>query len=361
MLIINHVNRLRIIVSGIDHWLDLHRDILMQDTMNASAVISNIKDHLIRISQIRSTIQSALDGTVQKLKKELKNDTDRFFDPRSGPIVHRIIKFINDYQIPYHEWEQQLNTSGFTHIMYNLFLDLKHILDTYIAEQINPEVIQFLKKMEQQIKMRLESIAEPYDIMAQNAFLEYKNVLASYGVSNRSEKPKCVSLTGLEQIKEIADIKPPSAKIPLRYSARIKTQAVMHFSAYSIASLLEKLIKRSMVANNKKEMRVFKKGILSLKRELVHSIISHFKDYQENIKFQYVFKLIEAAAKDLFSNLTECFENDLSSLSSMSRQINRTQTDKESFLIKTNECRESLQELNKKIDRLTERITIEEQ
>lgn len=39
-----------------------------------------------------------------------------------------------------------------------------------------------------------------------------------------------------------------------------------------------------MVANNKKEMRVFKKGILSLKRELVHSIISHFKDYQENIK-----------------------------------------------------------------------------
>jgi hypothetical protein len=120
-------------------------------------------------------------------------------------------------------------------------------------------------------------------------------------------------------------------------------------------------MKRSIVNNNKKEMRAYKKGVLSLKREMIHSIMSHFRDYQENIKFQYIFKLIEAAAKDLFSNLTECFENDLSSLSSMSRQMDRTQTDKESFLIKINECQATLKDLSEKIVGLTEKITITDQ
>ena len=37
-------------------------------------------------------------------------------------------------------------------------------------------------------------------------------------------------------------------------------------------------------------------------------MIFHFKDYQENIKFQYIYKLIEAASNSLYETLIDRFQ-----------------------------------------------------
>jgi predicted transcriptional regulator len=45
-----------------------------------------------------------------------------------------------------------------------------------------------------------------------------------------------------------------------------------------------------------------------MKRETEKSVVFHFKDYQENIKFQYIYKLIEAASNSLYETLVDRFQ-----------------------------------------------------
>lgn len=355
-LLSNHIERLQVIVSGIHQWLGMHREVLRRDTLSAKTLLSSVKAHLKRTDQHQSTLKSALDGAIQKLKQELRNDIDRFFDPHSGPIVPNIVKFVNDFQIVYREREQQLNVSGFANSMYTLFLNLKQALDTHIAESVNPEIIRFFKDLEHRIKECLKSVAASYHGMAQSTFIEYQTVLESHGFTNPSETPDRIPVIELEQLKEIHGITPPSVRVTLQYSARIKTEAVLHYGVYSLTSLIEKAMKRTLVKDRRRGERALKKGVLSLKREMIQSIVSHFKDYHENLKFQYVFKLIEAAAKDLYSNLTDSFENKTSSLKSLSRQITRSGSDREAFLDKINEHEGSIKELSRKIVELTETI-----
>lgn len=355
-LLTNHVERLQVIVAGIDEWLGMHREVLRRDTLSVKALLSSVKDHLKRTDQYQSTLKSTLDGAIQKLKQGLRNDVDRFFDPHSGAIVPHIVKFVNDYRIVYTDREQQLNVSGFASSMYTLFLNLKQALDTHIAESVNPEIIRFFKDLEHRIKKRLDSVAASYHGMAKSTFIEYQTVLESHGFPNPSETPNRAPAIELEKLKEMHGITPPSVHVTLQYSARIKTEAVLHFGVYSLTSLIEKAMKRTLVNDGRRGKKALKKGAMSLKREMIHSVVSHFKDYHENLKFQYVFKLIEAAAKDLYSNLTDSFENKTSSLKSLSRQINRSGSEREAFLDKINEYEGSIKELARKIDELTQTL-----
>ena len=51
-----------------------------------------------------------------------------------------------------------------------------------------------------------------------------------------------------------------------------------------------------------------------MKRETERSIMEHFKDYQENLKFQYMQRLVDAAGVHLYEALTECFQMYVSDL-----------------------------------------------
>jgi predicted transcriptional regulator len=48
----------------------------------------------------------------------------------------------------------------------------------------------------------------------------------------------------------------------------------------------------------------------------------HFKDYQENIKFQYIYKLIEAASNRLYETLVDRFQIYGTDLSDIVERIN---------------------------------------
>jgi hypothetical protein len=50
------------------------------------------------------------------------------------------------------------------------------------------------------------------------------------------------------------------------------------------------------------QTHALKDGMERIKRETERSIVSHFTDYRENLKFQYIFKLADAA----FTSLLEC-------------------------------------------------------
>jgi GTPase SAR1 family protein len=360
LLLNNHIERLQIISSGLKHWVSFNQNILTTDTDSANKIVKSVKKHQIRMDQIKSVIKSTLNGSIQQIKRQVKLEIDRYFDIRSGNVIRDIKEFIKNYSISYQQYEDDIKTSGFSNTLYMIFQEFKQAFDTFMAETINPEVIRFIRKQEAHIHEHLESIAGPFDVMVQDAIAKYNGMMGTLGINRSSENIKKISLPDIRTIKSITGLTVPPVAAYMRYTAKMKTEATMRLGLYKMFKIFKRLLKKPIQRKNEGEMLALRDGVLRVKHEMEKSVISHLKDYQENIKFQYIYKLIEAESNSLYETLLDRFQIYGADLSSIVDLINNKMVDRDqtSEMMKTMafDC----SEIGEKINDLRERIeTIE--
>ena len=360
LLLKNHIERLHIISSGLEHWISFNQNILTRNTDSANEIVENVKKHQISVNQIKSVVKNTLDGSTQQIKRELKQEIDRYFDIRSGNVIHDIAEFIKSYSIPYQQYEDDLKTSGFSNTLYKIFQEFKQAFDTFMAETINPEVIRFVRKQEARIHEHLESIAGPFDVMVQDAIATYNGMMDKLGINRSNENIKKIDLPDISVIKSITGLTLPPMAAYMRYTAKMKTEATMRLGLYKVVKIFKRLLKKPIQGKNEEEILALRDGVLRVKHEMEKSVISHLKDYQENIKFQYIYKLVEAESNGLYETLLDRFQFYGADLSSIVDLINNKMIDREqtSEMMKTMAFNYS--ELGEKINGIREKIeTIE--
>jgi GTPase SAR1 family protein len=308
LLLKNHLERLSVILSGISHWISVNQNILARDADSANEVIEKIKHNQIRMNKIKSMIKNTLDGSIRKIKRELKSDIDRYFDVRSGDLLSDIVEFVRSYAVPYQKYEENLKAAGFSNTLYLVFQEFKQAFDTYMAETINPEVIHFVREKEMRINEYLDSISTSFDVMVQDAIIEYNKMMGNFGINSSRKNQEKIGLPDIDSIKSIAGLALPPAVASMNYTAKIKTEAFIRLGFYTVLKFFKKILKKPLQTKNEQEVLALKDGVLRMKRETEKSVVFHFKDYQENIKFQYIYKLIEAASNSLYETLIDRFQ-----------------------------------------------------
>ncbi len=355
LLLKNHIERLGVISSGMDNWIRINQDILARNASDANEIVEKIKHHQNSINQIKSMIKNTLDGSIQKIRQELKIDVDRFFDVRSGDVLRGIIEFIRGYNISYHQYEENLKAMGFSNTLYLVFQEFRQALDTFMAETINPEVIRFAREGEKRIREYLESVAGPYGAMVHDALVKYADTMGSFGIDLKPEEQKSMKLPDMESIKSVSGLTLPPAVVTMRYSAKIKTEAAMRLGFYTVVRILKKLLRKPQ-DKNKEEIRALKDGVSRMKRETEKSIIFHFKDYRENIKFQYIFKLVEAASNSLYKSLLDRFQAYSADLSQTVELISKKRIDKQRASEVLKEMEQTAKDISERIQMVREKI-----
>ena len=308
LLLKNHLERLSVILSGISHWISVNQNVLARDADSANEVIEKIKHNQIRMNKIKSVIKNTLDGSIQKIKRELKSDIDRYFDVRSGDLLTDIVEFVRSYAVPYQKYEENLKASGFSNTLYLVFQEFKQALDSYMDATINPEVIHFVREKEIRINEYLDSISTSFDVMVQDAIIEYNKMMGKFGINSSRKNLEKIGLPDIDSIKSMTGLALPPAVTSMNYTAKIKTEAVIRLGFYTALKFFKKILKKPLQTKNEQKVLALKDGVLCMKRETEKSVIFHFKDYQENIKFQYIYKLIEAASNSLYETLIDRFQ-----------------------------------------------------
>ena len=102
----------------------------------------------------------------------------------------------------------------------------------------------------------------------------------------------------------------------------------MRLGAYRLLRGFRKLIRKPVTGDRQEEIRALKDGVERMKKETERSILFHFKDYRENIKFRYIFQMVEAAATQTSDVLLERFQTYEDDLTQMAELIDADQTDK---------------------------------
>jgi hypothetical protein len=302
LLLRNPLERLTVISAGVDHWIDINLDMQSRDAVGASEMLERIKRHEDRILQLKAMIQSTLDGTLQKIRQELKRDVDRFFDKHNGEILSGILGFIHQYAAVLEPFEGRNEKTGFTQALFLVFQEFKHALDRFVTETTMPETVRFVREEEAKIAACMQTIAAPYDGLLQEALSDYNTSLESIGGTPIQHPMDPLHIPDMDVVKSETNLRLPSMGITLQYSVRIKTETVARLGCYTLISLIKRLLKKPMQSRQADQTHALKDGVERIKRETERSIIWHFTDYRENLKFQYIFKLADAA----FTSLLEC-------------------------------------------------------
>jgi hypothetical protein len=329
LMLQNQIERIDIIQSGLLNWIRLKRRLLERNAGEAQAIAERFKSHQGYMVQVQSMIRGTLDGGIQRINKELKKEIDRFFDRFSGPVLGQILGFVRNYTVDLNRYREHVLNSGFTPALYLVFQEFKQAVDTYMAEKVNPEIIGFIGRLESRLADYLQSVVAPYEAMVRDAVSRYEEALAQFELERIPGKWALDTVPDLENVKMGIGLSLPPAAATMRYSANIKTDAVIRWGLFALTRVVRKILKKPTGIQGDEELKALKAGIRRMRRETERSILEHFKDYQENIKFQYMLRLVDAAGARLFEGLTECFKVYVSDLKELIDSMGSERSDRE--------------------------------
>ncbi|MGB5986890.1 MAG: dynamin family protein [Desulfobacterales bacterium] len=312
----SHLTRLKGILNGLTHWTEMNRDLLSRDMQSVRGIGDMVRQHRAKIDKLQNMLQSTLDGEVERVKKELRQAVDRFFDDRNGQVLGALLAYVRQYPPAYETYQEQLAESGLSATLYTLFQDFRRSVDTYMTETVNPEILRFIQGQESGIQGQFKQVADPYQLLAADALLAYNSAIQDLGLPPlQAELDKQLfSVKQLERIKRLSKLAPPPAQNTMHYSAKIRSDAILRLGFYTALQFFKRLLKKE-VSQGGDRMQALKDGVRGIKRETERSLRGHFKDYRENLKFQYLNKLAERVSAYLADNLKErlkLYDTDLS-------------------------------------------------
>jgi len=356
LLLKNHMERVGIIAAGLHDWTKLNSDILTKNTEGAGEVLKKIETAREKLNHQKELIKTTLDGTSQKAKRELGKDVDRFLDVKYGDLAKDINGFVKKYTIDDNKNESDIEEMGFSTTLYMLFQDFKRALDRYMAETINPQLIQFIKKEEVKIGDLLDKTVGSYDTLVRDVLQKHEDTLQSLGISAKSYMGGAIHSVDIESLKSKDTLSVPPLVSSFRYTAKIRTEAIMRRGFYTVLTVLKKLMKKPIQNEQEGDIFALKDGIKRIKEETERSIAFHLKDYKENLKFQYLYKLVDSVSDNLLETLHDRFNVFTADISEMAGLVDAEQSAKERAIEILKFMEEGSQEISEDIDRLKREV-----
>jgi hypothetical protein len=318
--------------------------------------MQKLKNHQERVDQMKTVLNTTITGAVTKIKKKLSVDVNRFFDVHSGDIIQKIFEFIKNYKGLTKPVKGKADLTGVSRSMYLGYQDFKQSLDAFITEDINPEVIRFVKMQEKEIGKYFDMIIKPYNAMLSDTYAEYIRLMKKLGVSLNTEGQAAIGLSEMQTQIQQTGLNPPKLVTTMHYSAKIKTAAILRLGVYSLQRNFKKLLKKP--ANKQAEVirQALKGGTQQMKRETLKSVVAQLKDYRENLKFAFLLKLVENSAENLTDLMLDRFQLFFTDLAAVADRLDSTKADKQRTLEILKEMDQSTVEIKGSIGHLRKRI-----
>lgn len=340
----NQLQRLSATAEDFYQWLAFNRRILSADADGAGELIKQIKQQQKKAEKISFMINRTFEGACQQLKKEMKVRADKFFDNRHGQLAPPVVEFIRSYNIAADTYKQTLAEKGFSETLLIVFQDFRERLDLFMAEQINPRLFGFAGENEQYILEYFESICRPYETMTREVTAGFR-VNGTDADMDAAAESIPVSIAG---VKKNYGIQLPEASATLSYTRGIKTEAFMKLGFFRAVQGVKKMIRRGD-ADGSADFAALRGGVAKMKRETEATVVFHFKNYRENIKFQYLFRLIDEVAAEMNQWLVDRFKAFATDLGRIREMTNRGQDEKQQSLDTMEEIISQLQQVREKI------------
>jgi GTPase SAR1 family protein len=356
LLLRNHIERLGVILSGVGDWIGLNRDVLTNDADSVAGILKKIKIHQQRLNQIKSSIKKTLSGAVPEIRKELQREVHQFLDAQSGPVAKDLRNFIRAYTPAADKFLSNLEDVDFSQNLYLMFQDFKQGLDAHITEVVNPEVLRFVHAREKQIEAYFEALIIPFESMIEDAYDEFSGILGRNSSNPATKKRSSNAEPRMVSIIKTSDANPPPLVAALHYSAKVRTEAIMRLGFYRALRNVKTLFRKSSDPKGQEALKALKDAARRMKRETEKSVVFNLKDYRENLKFRFLFKLVDATSEGFAQAVLDRFQAYFSDLSATIEGVGTNQKNKTRAMKILDDMDQACQALNARISKVREGI-----
>jgi len=356
LLLRNHIERLGVILSGIGDWIGLNRDVLTNDSDSAAGILKKIEIHQKRLNQIQSSIKKTLSGAVPEIRKELQREVHQFLDAQSGPVAKDLRNFIRAYTPASEKFQSNPGEVDFSQNLYLLFQDFKQRLDAHITEVINPDVLRFVHDREKRIEEYFEALIVPFESMIEDAYGEFNGITGRNPSMADGKKSSANSAPKMRSALKTSSVSPPPLVTALHYSAKIRTEAVVRLGFYRALSNVKTLFRKSSDHKGKQALKALRGAADRMKRDTEKSVVFNLKDYRENLKFRFLFKLVDATSEGFAQAVLDRFQAYFSGLAATIEGIGTSQKDKAKALKILDDMTQACQALDARIGKMREEI-----
>ncbi len=356
LLLRNHIERLGVILSGVGDWIGLNRDVLTNDADSVAGILKKIKIHQQRLNQIKSSIKKTLSGAVPEIRKELQREVHQFLDAQSGPVAKDLRNFIRAYTPAADKFLSNLEDVDFSQNLYLMFQDFKQGLDAHITEVVNPEVLRFVHAREKQIEAYFEALIIPFESMIEDAYDEFSGILGRNSSNPATKKRSSKAEPRMVSIIKTSDANPPPLVAALHYSAKVRTEAIMRLGFYRALRNVKTLFRKSSDPKGQEALKALKDAARRMKRETEKSVVFNLKDYRENLKFRFLFKLVDATSEGFAQAVLDRFQAYFSDLSATIEGVGTNQKNKTRAMKILDDMDQACQALNARISKVREGI-----
>ena len=357
LLLQNHIERFGVILAGYREWLGLNREVITKDADSVAGILKKLKSHQKRLDDIKATAKKTLSGAVPELKGTLQQEIHRFFDNHSGSVIKNLENFIQRYTLAPDKYELNQGQTDFSQILYFVFQDFKQAIDSHITETINPELVRSVQAIEKQIGDYFESLLVPFDTMMEKAYEDFNghsdsNSMPVDGINqSHTRRPQ------MDVIIKMSGLSPPTLVTATHYSAGIKAEAIVRLGFYKAVEKSKTIFKKSADRGGREKLKALQDALRRMKRETQRSVVSQLKDYRENLKFRYLFQLVEIACESYTQAVLDRFQAYSSDLSAIFKRVGSSQADQEKAKVILEEMDRSSRELIEKINDMRRRLT----
>ncbi len=355
LLLKNNLERLSVILAGMRRRIDLNQALSRKDAGGAREIMDKVRRHQEKLGDVRAAVKSALDGARHSLSLDLRKDIDRLFDVRAGALFESVADFIDNYRLPAQAYEEKRETAGFAHLLYLAHQDFKQALDGFMAETAQPEIIRFVKDQEKRIIAYYERTADSFHSMFGDARDRYNDLLKTVAL-NPDEERRPLTLPPADRITARAGVALPPAVISPQYTVTVKAESVARLGLYRCVRALRRLFRRPVQEKKQDVIRALKDGVSRMKRDTAKSMTFHFKNYRENLKFQYIFKVSQAVSDHVHAALTEEIQSYAADLSRSVEMMGEKQADQARALTLFDEMDQDLGRIERRLRAVKEKV-----
>ncbi len=286
-------------------WVQINHDLLHKDAEKVQEAFSKMDKRRRASGQVTDVIRDTLDGTTSKIRQNLGDQVERFFDPQYAHMVQEINNFIDSYNLPIIDHEDKLQTLGFLPTLYRIFQALRQAADQFLAESVNPKLVHFVRQEEKNVEEVFDRVTGPYGLMIQDAVSQHQQTMEDLGINIGKRAFKTIRPPDVGSVASDAQLSIPRLVGTMQYTARIRTEAILRLGFYSTVNGVKRLLKRPVAEGAHGAMRSLEDSVRRIKDQMRESITHQLMDYKENLKYQYLFKLVDAMSSRLYESLTD--------------------------------------------------------
>lgn len=311
------LSRMTMVAGSINDTTRAHKRFMDQNLGSLKKSTKHLKNKQKALQGTLGTLENAIAGLKESLRKELDNAVGSYFDLTYGPIIKETMDMVEHYSV---DPQYQKDLSDYRQLLRQLhrfYLEFRQSLARYLIEKVNLRVIEFAKEQEEFLQDRLKHSSRAFWSLFITALDDYRKELAQFNIDLRTiAAAEDYDWTSMEKIT------PPS------FSAFVDEQVIgrgtllMKFGLGRLTRFLNQLKTRigrrkDAPQSTPEQSQSFQEAVSLVKSETTSELIYDFRDYRQNFKYGYLYKILDEGTQHLleaFKSRAEMAQFDFANL-----------------------------------------------